>query len=57
MIPVFWLLGVKEILLSHLGPDLLKCNSIKAPMGGKNSAFDLLTMRKLKNTDAARPFP
>ncbi len=32
----------------------LERNSIKVPMGEENSAGDLLTMRTLKNTDAAR---
>ncbi len=35
---------------------MLKCNSIKAPMGVENSACDLLTMCTLKNTDAADNF-
>ncbi len=34
----------------------LESNSIKAKMGGENSAGDLLTMYTLKNTDAALYF-
>ncbi len=36
------------------GKLVLERNSVKAPMGGDNSACDLQTMRTLKNTDAAR---
>ncbi len=32
-------------------------NPIKVPMEVENSAGDLITMRKLNNTDAARSFP
>ncbi len=39
------------------GKLTLERNSIKAPMGGGNSAGDLLIMRTLKNTDATRSFP
>ncbi len=39
------------------GKLALERNSIKAQMGGENSAGDLLTTRTLKNTDAARAFP
>ncbi len=36
------------------GKLALEHNSIKAPMGGGNSACDLLTMHTLKKTGAAR---
>ncbi len=49
----------KKICLwaTKLGKLALEHNSIKASKGGENTADDLLTMRTLKNTDAAIEFP
>ncbi len=41
----------------YTGQISIRAQFDKSADGGDNSAGDLLTMRTLKNTDAARSFP